>query len=121
MSCRPLYYIAYDWACRCFGSAHVHNQGVRSLRIAEEAVELCQAHGVPKDKMQDLVQIVYARPRGVAIQELGGLLMTTYIYCAANVVDPEEVFITELRRVLEKAPEHFAKRNQEKIDAGLDA
>jgi hypothetical protein len=36
-------------------------------------------------------------------------------------IDLEEAFAIEIRRCLAKDPAHFAKRNQEKIDLGLDA
>lgn len=113
--------IALDWAIRCFGSGHVYDQAVRSLRIAEEAVELAQAYGLPKEKLIDLVNIVYSRPPGRPEQELGGVLMTTFVLCGARGQDPEAVFVEELCRVLAKSPEHFAKRNHEKLNLGLSS
>ena len=118
---RPTIRIALDWALRSFGREHVENLPIRSLRVAEESVELSQACGVPKEKMLDLVEIVYSRPRGQFAQEVGGVLMTINILCASIGLDPDDAFLTELRRVLEKSPEHFAARNKEKIDAGLTA
>jgi len=111
--------IALDWAVRSFGWDHVYNMPIRSLRVAEEAVELAQALGVPKEKMIELVNIVYERPQGTPDEEIGGVLMTINVLCAARRLDPDEIFEVELRRVLDKPSEHFAKRNQEKIDLGL--
>lgn len=113
--------IALDWAIRCFGREHVENLPIRALRVAEEAAELAQAAGVPKETMLDLVEIVYARSKGDAVQEIGGVLMTINVLCASISLDPDEVFLAELRRVLRKTPEHFAARNKEKIDLGLIA
>jgi NTP pyrophosphatase (non-canonical NTP hydrolase) len=113
--------IALDWARRSFGAEHVSDVPVRCLRLAEEAVELAQAAGVPKDKLLDLVGIVYSRPKGEIAQEIGGVMMTATVLCAALDTDTDWHFENELRRVLAKSTEHFAKRNQEKIDLGLNA
>lgn len=117
----PLTELALDWAIRCFGRDHVYDQGTRTLRIAEEAVELIQAADIPKEKALQLVEMVYARPKGHVTQEIGGVLMTTTVLCAAHGVDPKFMFLNELRRVLAKDTAHFAKRNQEKIDLGMKA
>lgn len=113
--------IALDWAIRAFGYDHVYNLPIRTLRIAEEAVELVQSQGIDKATMLRVVDVVYSRPPGRMEQELGGVLMTVNVLCAAASLDPEAVFITELMRVLAKSPAHFTKRNQEKIDLGLTA
>lgn len=117
----PLNQLALDWAIRCFGSEHVYDGPTRSLRIGEEAVELMQAYEVPKEKALQLVEMVYARPIGSVTQEIGGILMTVAVLCAARGVDPKYMFLHELRRVLAKDTAHFAKRNQEKIDLGMKA
>ena len=116
---KPIATIALDWAIRCFGQSHVFDDKVRSLRIAEEAVELCQSMEVPKEKALALVEMVYSRPAGEPHQELGGVMMTVTVMCAAHGRDTDDILLTELRRVLEKSPDHFAKRNQEKIDLGM--
>lgn len=118
---RPINAIALDWACRSFGIEHVYNFPVRALRCAEEAVELAQAYKIPKEKMLDLVEIVYSRPPGEPEQELGGVAMTATVLAAAHGHDLDAFFEVELRRVLAKSTEHFAKRNQDKIDLGLTA
>ena len=112
--------IALDWAIRCFGHEHVHNIPDRALRLAEEAVELAQAAGIPKDKMLDLVNIVYSRPIGDVEQEIGGVMMTVTALVAANYnYDPDHFLYNELQRVLAKPIEHFTKRHQEKNELGL--
>jgi len=116
---KPTAQLALDWAIRSFGSDHVNDIPVRALRLAEEAVELAQAAGVSKDKMHALIDIVYSRPVGDLRQEIGGVMMTTTVLCAVLREDTDYYFETELRRVLAKSPEHFAKRNQDKIDLGL--
>jgi NTP pyrophosphatase (non-canonical NTP hydrolase) len=113
--------IALEWAERSFGREHVYNFSIRALRLAEEAVELAQAYGIPKDKMLNLVEIVYKRPKGNPEQELGGVMMTATVLAGAHGHDPDVFFEEELRRVLRKSPEHFAERNQDKLDLGLTA
>lgn len=117
---RPEIHIAVDWAIRCFGFAHVKDKQTRALRVVEEAIELAQATEVPKEKLLQLIEYVYARERGTLIQELGGVLMTTYLMSAGTLnEDPDSVFLRELRRVLSKSAEHFTSRNMQKVQAGF--
>lgn len=111
--------IASEWATRCFGAAHTNDRPVRALRTLEEAVELAQVLGVPEDKAVLCVKTVYSRPIGDAEQEIGGVLLTTAILCETLGLNLTDMLERELRRVLTKSPEHFAKRNQEKDHLGL--
>lgn len=118
--------IAYDWALRCFGYEHMTNEPVRALRVGEEAIELMQACKVNRELAHLLVDQVYDRPVGNVPQEIGGVLMTIYLFCMVFGLrhwgrDPQEYFVHELRRVLGKPPKHFTGRNEEKISSGLDA
>lgn len=118
---KPIAVIALDWDVRCFGRDHVFNGAVRSLRVAEEAIELVQSFDIEKEKALALVEMVYSRPKGNPRQEIGGVMMTITVMCAAMGDDTDDILLTEMRRVLEKSPDHFAKRNQEKLDLGMDA
>lgn len=118
---RDLIIVAWDWGVRCFGADHMNNHKIRALRAAEEVIELAQALGVPQDTILKLVSTVYSRPPGSALQEIGGSMVTLVVLCRALEIDPTDAFVTELRRCLAKDPAHFAKRNQDKIDMGLDA
>jgi NTP pyrophosphatase (non-canonical NTP hydrolase) len=113
--------IAYDWAVRCFGYEHVNNATIRSLRLAEEAVELAQALEVPKEKMLLLVETVYSRERGSWQQELGGVLLTAVVLAASKQYDIDELLGQELRRVLDKPTAEFMDRNKQKLKLGLRA
>jgi hypothetical protein len=113
--------IAHDWAVRSFGKDHVSNLPVRSLRTVEESIELCQAFGVPKETVAQCVEMVYGKPRGEPMQEIGGVLMTIQVLCEQLDVEADTVFETEIRRVLQKPPKHFAERNQAKINLGMSA
>lgn len=117
---RVLARIALDWATRCFGPEHVTNWGIRALRLVEEAIELCQALGVPKEKVLQCTETVYARPVGDAQQELGGVLLTTHILCESMALDADDIFERELRRVLKKPVREMTKRNEDKLTLGLD-
>jgi hypothetical protein len=92
---------------------------MRALRLAEEAVELAQAHAIDKEKMHHLVEVVYSRPIGDPLRELGGVLMCAYVMSRAQGLGPEQVFEQELTRCLSIDPEKFSQRNQDKIDLGL--
>ena len=116
-----LTHIIHDWAVRCFGREHVQNRAVRILRLVEEAVELAQAGGIPQKKIAKLVEIVYERPPGNVIQEIAGVLMTVNVLCGTLGLDPDDILLAEVRRVLGKPPSHFAQRNAEKVAQGLDA
>lgn len=107
--------IAFDWAMRCFGKAHVYDDKVRSLRVVEEAIELCQSVGVVQEDILLVSDLVYQRKPGKPSQEIGGLMMTIMVFCERNGIDAEEAGVTELRRVLSISPEHFAQRNAEKV------
>lgn len=113
--------IAHEWAERCFGRSHVFHMPLRTLRTVEEAIELCQAFGVPKEKVIQAVETVYSRPAGEAEQEIGGVLLTVAILCESMGVEADALLERELTRVLAKSPKHFAERNQEKLDLGLSA
>ena len=113
--------LACDWAIRAFGPAHVGNIPTRSLRIVEEAIEFCQSVGVPKEVVDLCVTKVYNKKPGEPMQEIGGILLTTNIVCAAlNNTEPDDLLEMELARVLSLPVEHFRARNQEKVDGGLD-
>lgn len=113
--------IVFDWGCRCFGIEHMGNRSIRALRFAEEAIELAQACNVSENKMAQLVKVVYSRPVGAAYQEVGGSMVTLAVLCRALGIGLEDAFEVEVRRCLSKDQEHFAKRNQDKIDLGLTA
>lgn len=113
--------IGYEWAVRCFGLDHCENLALRSQRTLEESAELSQALGLSRENAHKTIDAVYDRPVGEPQQEIGGILHTVGILCESMSLDPDVLHEREVRRVLKKSPEHFAKRNQEKLDLGLDA
>lgn len=119
MDIKLLSRIVWDWGVRCFGLDHMSNHEVRALRAAEEMIELNQCLGVDPAKLHLLIDTVYSRPQGKVHQEFGGVMVTILVLAESVEVDIEICFEDEVHRVLSKSPEHFAKRNQEKLDAGL--
>lgn len=117
---KALTQICVEWGLRCFGVDHMLNRSVRALRFAEEAIELAQVCGVSEDKAAELVRIVYSRPIGKLYQEIGGSMVTLAVLCHTVGVDLEDAFQVEVCRCLSKSPEHFAKRNEEKLQLGLN-
>lgn len=113
--------IAWEWGCRCFGVEHMTNPSIRAIRFAEEAIELAQSCGVSEEKAIEVVRVVYSRPCGHAIQEIGGSMVTLAVLCRTLGIDLELAFDTEVRRCLSKDPSHFAERNKQKLDLGLVA
>jgi hypothetical protein len=98
----------------------VNNLQVRTLRFAEEAVELAQSLDISRDQMHKLIDIVYMRPRGLPAQEMGGAIMTLIILnrlVTSRTID--KILKEEIHRVLSYPTEHFSKRNKEKIQLGL--
>lgn len=117
---KGLQLICVEWAERAFGRDHINNIPLRGLRLAEEAIELAQALDVSEDLLHKLVTLVYSRPRGSSFYEVGGLKVTLAVLCNRLGIDEDRAFEYELRRVLAKPLEHFAQRNKEKLDLGLD-
>lgn len=91
--------VAHAWALHCFGSEIVSDTNERCARFLEEALELVQALGLPKDHAVDLVEYVYGRPPGRPSQEVGGVSLTLAVLCGAVDLDMLECSIQELRRV----------------------
>lgn len=116
---KHLQFLANAWARRAFGANHITNSGIRALRLLEKAIELAQAEGIQRHMVDHCTAVVYGRPIGSAHQEIGGVLMTSAVYCSCNGLDMETVLRNELDRVLAKPLDQFAQRNQDKIDLGL--
>lgn len=112
---RLIHKIIYDWGVRCFGPVHMGDKRLRAMRLLEEANELAQSVGVEKTTAHDIVRMVYARPPGEVQQEIGGVLMTASAMCSSVGLDFDETMDREVLRCLSKSPEHFARRNEEKL------
>lgn len=111
--------IVFEWGARCFGMPHMRDKRARSIRLLEEAIEVCQCNDVPVDQVKLCADIVYGRPVGQPFKELGGVGVTWLAACSAYGFAPETVLEREVERILGLSAEHFAARNAEKMAAGL--
>lgn len=125
-SIETLTQIVWEWGLRCFGSEHMTDKPMRALRLAEKCIEYAQTTDLPKDQLHKVVDTVYSRPVGNPLRELGGVMVCAAV-CVKNestllgATTFEYAFDMEVRRILAKSPEDFAKRNEDKIAMGLDA
>lgn len=91
-----------EWVKACFGASSIVNLEERNHRFIEEALELVQATGMPKDAAHQLVDYVYSRPAGEPHQEVGGVMITLAALCSAAGLAMGEDGETELRRCWRK-------------------
>lgn len=107
--------IVIEWGERCFGPDHMQDKIVRAARFFEEAAELVQAVGLPRDHAQRAFDHVYSREAGDPKQEAGGVANTLMALCGALGLSFDECQQFEIDRCLAKDPSHFAKRNEAKL------
>lgn len=112
-------WVVLDWARRCFTNAPVDDAHERALRFIEEAAELTQAIGLPIEHVNRVVDHVYGKPVGELQREVGGVGVTLLALCEVLKLSADECEKKEIARVLQFDEEHFRRRHQAKIDAGL--
>lgn len=71
----------------------------RTRSILEEALEVAQVIGFPKERAHQLIDYVYDRPVGELRQEIGGLLSTLAAFATINNIDLMEAGEDELDRL----------------------
>jgi hypothetical protein len=109
-----------DWGVAAFGIEHMTSLPQRALRFLEEAIEAYQAAGADAAMAHKLVDFVFSRPPGEIGQELGGCGVTLLALANAAGLSADSEEAREVARVLAKPPSHFAERNRQKNDAGVD-
>jgi NTP pyrophosphatase (non-canonical NTP hydrolase) len=97
------------WMMECFGPEIAADKLERNDRFIEEALELVQASGYPKERALALVDYVFDRDQGEINQEVGGVMVTLAAHCLAHGVDMHEAGETELARIWTKAEQIRAK------------
>lgn len=98
------------WMIACFGSKISQDTVERNHRFIEEALELIQACGCPREDAMQLVNYVYSRPIGEQAQEVGGVMVTLAALCLANGIDMHEAAEVELKRIWTKVEQIRAKQ-----------
>ncbi len=107
--------VVIEWGERCFGVEHMQDKIVRAARFFEEAAEMVQAVGLPRDHAKRAFDHVYSRPAGDPAQEAGGSANTLMALCGAIGLSLDECQRAEIERCLAKDPSHFAARNEAKL------
>jgi len=98
------------WMLACFGAEIAADKVERNHRFLEEALELVQATGCTAGEAHQLVDYVYGRPVGDALQEVGGVMVTLAALCLAHGMDMHGAAETELSRIWTKVEQIRAKR-----------
>lgn len=110
---------AVAWAKRAFGPEVMDYPAERGARVQEEANELGQAMGVPRETAHKIVEYVYDRPPGDAKQELGGVGLCLLIAAESIEECADAAERQELNRVLGRPPEYFKARHDAKAVHGI--
>jgi hypothetical protein len=107
-----------SWVRIVFDEATSKNAPERSLRVAEEAIELAQACGIDAEALHRLVDYVCGRPVGEPAKEIAGCLVTVYAAAEALGVDAQEQFEIELSRIHQpEVIDRVRRRQAEKREA----
>ena len=112
--------VCLEWAEMCFRPSVVNDVRERLRRFLEEALELVQSLGLPRETAHRLVDYVYDRPVGNPDQEVGGVGVTLGVLCSVVSIDMEECFDVELDRILQpEVMEKVRAKQAAKIAAGV--
>lgn len=104
---------AMKWAVECFGEERANSRKERNLRFIEEAIELVQSLDLEKEELLAVVDYVYSRRNGRPEQEVGGVMVTLVILCAANGIHAELSTEREFARCIDKI-DFIRERNLQK-------
>jgi hypothetical protein len=107
------------WVREVFTEKEANDAAERSLRTAEEALELAQACGVDAATLHRLVDYVFSRPTGKPAQEIAGTMVTLYAMAAAIGVDAQREFEIELARINQPEVIERCRRRQHEKRAAL--
>jgi hypothetical protein len=107
-----------SWVRKVFTESESTNAPERSLRVAEEAIELAQACGIDAEALHRLVDYVCGRPIGEPAKEIAGCLVTVYAAAEALGVDAQEQFEIEVSRIHQpEVIDRVRRRQKEKREA----
>lgn len=104
-----------EWCVKTFGEDKALDPEQRAARQFEESCELAQPLGLSKEDALAIVERVYSRPPGEPLQELGGVMVTTWALAEAIGIDANGAGLKEFARVLKTDPEVFRKKQATKV------
>ncbi|AXQ68713.1 hypothetical protein HOU00_gp412 [Caulobacter phage CcrPW] len=104
------------WLERCLGRQTLLSRKDRAIRVLEEAIELAQAAGIPRDKALEQLDHTYGRPKGRPYQEIAGVLNATLLAAEAYGYDGLTLGLDELARAEEKI-DLIREKNRTKVQA----
>jgi hypothetical protein len=107
------------WVKRTFGEKNLMDSQERSLRVLEEAIELAQADGISRSKVELLVDRVYSRPHGAPRAEAGGVGVTLVAWAVSHNTTIEHIILDEVERIEAMDPELPRAKQMDKAEAGL--
>lgn len=108
------------WLIKALGDAQFNSTLERSSRFFEEATELAQATGLPRELAQTIFDSVYDRPSGEVRQEVGGTFITMLALAENQKVYALNCLQDEFNRI--NTPEIIEKvrqRAKEKKERGI--
>jgi len=105
------------WATSTFGPVAEHVDE-RAARVVEEAIELGQSVGLPKEVVHRILDRVYSRPPGELGREIGGTGMTLEAFAEVAGYDVDDSINREFVRVLKVDKATFEKKHADKVRAG---
>lgn len=104
---------ALAWAQECFGNQKAFNLTERCHRLMEETAELTQSLGYTEEQAIEIIRYVFARQKGEPSQEVGGVVTTLAVLCAAADVKMGLSAVKELERI--RDPEVMEKIRQKNL------
>lgn len=107
------------WVESRLGTKVLMDRKERAARLVEEAIELCQAEGVPEIRAINICRRVYERPVGVPRQESAGVGVCWLAYCYATGTLPLDVVEEEVARIEGVNPEVTRAKHNAKVHADL--
>jgi hypothetical protein len=111
--------IVFGWVSRVFGSKIAHSVIERATRVREEAVEVAQAAGVPRDAAVAVLRRCYDREVGDVRSEVANLSVTLLALCGTLKVSAEELERNEIERILAIPEEDMRARQSRKHADGI--
>lgn len=88
-----------EWLTHALGEETLMDPKARAMRVLEEAVELAQALGIPREKAVEQLHHTYDRPVGDPAQEIAGVINGALLAAECIGVDGLLMGEEELHRV----------------------